>query len=80
MSTTVRGTNSRPPRPRRATVTGGGKGPRPVPSLGFREKLTALPAMRGDQVAFLSRAIDKYGDLFQVRLRSAVSPGIANAG
>ncbi|MEU9714591.1 cytochrome P450 [Streptomyces sp. NPDC047976] len=68
MSATVRKTGSPSTGAERAAAPGAGQGARRIPSLGLREKLTALPEMRRDQVAFLSKAIDKYGDVFQMRL------------
>ncbi|GGS08672.1 cytochrome P450 [Streptomyces aureoverticillatus] len=42
--------------------------PRQIPDLSLGEKISGLSAIRRDQVAFLSRAVEKYGDVFRMRL------------
>ncbi|QIB47312.1 cytochrome P450 [Streptomyces aureoverticillatus] len=42
--------------------------PRQIPDLSLGEKLSGLSAIRRDQVAFLSKAVEKYGDVFRMRL------------
>lgn len=59
--------NDRPTRQERATKTAAGS-LRRIPNLRLTDQVTGMFAMRRDQVGFLNRVIDGYGDMVWVRV------------